>query len=124
MTSRSLTVLIVDDQDDIRRMLSRLLSKAGIDVVREAASGEEAIDFVAGNDPDVIVMDVQMPGIGGVEATVAIKQRRPDITIFGFTAWGKAEQERMLAAGAAAVFDKTDVQALLAAVIELRDPPQ
>ena len=118
---RTVSVLIVDDQEDIRRMLSRLLSKAGANVVGEVATGEEAIEFVADNDPDVIVMDIQMPGIGGVEATAAIKQQRPELTIFGFTSWGKAQQDAILAAGATDVFDKTDIHPLLAAVAALRD---
>ena len=102
-------------------MLSRLLSKGGATVVGEVGTGEEAIDFVADNHADVIVMDIQMPGIGGVEATAAIKQQRPEITIFGFTAWGRADQDAILAAGATDVFDKIDVQPLLAAVAALRD---
>lgn len=123
LNSKSVNVLVVDDQDDIRRMLSRLLAKVGVDHVAESATGEEAITYVAENDVDVVVMDIQMPGMGGIEATAAIKEARPDIIIFGFTAWPEAEQRSMLAAGATAVFDKVDMQPLLDAVINSGDPP-
>lgn len=62
-------VLVVDDHDLIRAGLSRMLmDDGGIDVIGEAASGEEAIDQVRELKPDVVLMDLKMPGIGGLEA--------------------------------------------------------
>jgi signal transduction histidine kinase len=63
-----LSILVVDDQDDIRTSLAALLRLRGASVV-EAASGSEAIQRVQQARPDVILMDVRMPGIGGLEAT-------------------------------------------------------
>ncbi|QHC65329.1 response regulator [Rathayibacter sp. VKM Ac-2759] len=63
-------VVLVDDHALMRQGISTILSaQADIDVVGEASSGEEALEVVAGAHPDVVCMDVEMPGIGGLEAT-------------------------------------------------------
>jgi DNA-binding NarL/FixJ family response regulator len=62
-------VLVVDDQDLVRRGLRMILDLAGIDVVGEAADGEAAVEQVAALSPDVVLMDLRMPGVDGVEAT-------------------------------------------------------
>ena len=68
-------VLVVDDHDLIRAGLSRMLMDDGsIEVLGEACSGEEAIESVRSNPPDVVLMDLKMPGIGGLEATRRIRR--------------------------------------------------
>ena len=63
-------VLIVDDHALIRLALRRILEESGeIDVVSEVSSGEEAVEFARRNSVDLVLMDVDMPGMGGVEAT-------------------------------------------------------
>ncbi|MCJ1696549.1 response regulator transcription factor [Rathayibacter caricis] len=63
-------VVLVDDHALIRQGISTILSvQSGIDVVGEASSGEDALELVARTRPDVVCMDVEMPGIGGIEAT-------------------------------------------------------
>src|SRR3954447_19279644 len=62
-------VLVVDDQDMVRTGLRMILDLAGIDVVGEAADGEAAVSQVAALAPDVVLMDLRMPGVDGVEAT-------------------------------------------------------
>ncbi|OOB90646.1 response regulator [Rathayibacter sp. VKM Ac-2630] len=63
-------VVLVDDHALMRQGISTILSvQPGIDVVGEASSGEEALELVARTRPDVVCMDVEMPGIGGIEAT-------------------------------------------------------
>src|ERR671925_717861 len=62
-------VLIVDDHDLFRTGLRNLLEEQGLDVVAEAANGQAALHVVADLAPDVVVMDLNMPGISGVEAT-------------------------------------------------------
>ncbi len=63
-------VLIVDDHALIRLALRRILEESGeIDVVSEVSSGEEAVEFSRRNPVDLVLMDVDMPGMGGVEAT-------------------------------------------------------
>lgn len=110
------TIVIVDDDEDIRRILRRMMPLAGAEVVAELASGEEAVDWMASNDARLMVMDVQMAGIGGTEATRRIKAAKPETTIFGFTGWGRAEAEEMVQAGASAVFEKTKLPDLIEAI--------
>jgi len=62
-------VLIVDDHDLFRTGLRNLLEEQGVQVVGEAASGGEAVHFVRELAPDVVVMDLNMPGMGGIDAT-------------------------------------------------------
>ncbi len=65
----SLRVLIVDDHDLFRAGLRNLLEEQGVKIVGEASSGTEAVKIVRELTPDVVVMDLNMPGMGGVEAT-------------------------------------------------------
>jgi DNA-binding NarL/FixJ family response regulator len=65
----SLRVLIVDDHDLFRTGLRNLLEEQGVQIVGEASSGTEAVKIVRELTPDVVVMDLNMPGMGGVEAT-------------------------------------------------------
>jgi NarL family two-component system response regulator LiaR len=72
-----LRVLLVDDHDLFRSGLRNLLEERGVQIVGEAASGNEALRIVRENAPDVVVMDLNMPGMGGVEATRRIAQIAP-----------------------------------------------
>jgi DNA-binding NarL/FixJ family response regulator len=70
-------VLIVDDHDLFRSGLRNLLEEEGVHVVGEAAAGQEALNIVREISPDVVVMDLNMPGMGGVEATRHISTIAP-----------------------------------------------
>ena len=70
-------VLLVDDHDLFRTGLRNLLEEEGVDVVGEAAAGDEALRYVRELQPDVVVMDLNMPGMGGVEATKKIIAHAP-----------------------------------------------
>ena len=70
-------VLIVDDHDLFRSGLRNLLEEQGVHVVGEAAAGEEALEITRELAPDVVVMDLNMPGMGGVEATRQISTIAP-----------------------------------------------
>jgi DNA-binding NarL/FixJ family response regulator len=70
-------VALVDDHELFRRGLHELLTEHGLEVVGEAADGEEAVRLAEEEIPDVILMDVSMPGIGGVEATRRIRAETP-----------------------------------------------
>ena len=80
-------VVVVDDHNVMRSGLKLLLTADGIDVVGEAASGEKAIEVVdqLAPAPDVVVMDVVMDGIGGIEATRRIKSAHPDVQVLILT---------------------------------------
>jgi DNA-binding NarL/FixJ family response regulator len=82
----SLRLLIVDDQPLIRRGLSMMLAaESGVEVVGQAADGAEAIDRALVTSPDVVVMDLQMPGVSGVAATREITRRLPGTRVVVLT---------------------------------------
>ncbi|MEJ2509950.1 MAG: UvrY/SirA/GacA family response regulator transcription factor [Gammaproteobacteria bacterium] len=79
-------VLLVDDHDLVRMGIRRLLDDADdINVVAEACSGEEAISLARKLKPDVVLMDVSMPGIGGLEATRKVMQSTPKTKVIAVT---------------------------------------
>lgn len=79
-------VMLVDDHDLVRTGIKRLLEDhPNIKIVGEATSGEQALDQVSENDPDVVLMDINMPGIGGLEATRKLLQRKPMLKIIVVT---------------------------------------
>jgi len=69
----SATILVVDDEPQIRRVLRSTLSSQGY-VITEAKTGEEAVESVRKNKPDLVLLDVNMPGMGGVEACREIRR--------------------------------------------------
>ena len=85
---RNIRVMLVDDQQLVREGLRRMLELDGeIDVVGEAKSGEEAVAKSTGLDPDIILMDVRMPGMGGIEATRQLKARECKANIIILTVY-------------------------------------
>jgi len=78
----AIRVLVVDDHAIMRDGIRALLGRAeDIDVVGEAGGGRDAIALARALSPDVIVMDIAMPDLGGLEATLAIRKERPDSKI-------------------------------------------
>ena len=114
-----INVMLVDDHDLVRNGIRRLLDDvSGIKVVAEAVSGEQAVKQVRNNQPDVILMDVSMPGIGGLEATRKIMQTLPDVKIIAVTIHDDEPfPARLLEAGAAGYLTKgCDVREIIKAI--------
>lgn len=103
-----INVLVVDDHDLVRTGIRRMLADvAGVSVVGEAASGEEALLRVRELRPDLVLMDVKMPGIGGLEATRKILRSHSDIKVIAVTACDEEPfPSRLLQAGAAGYLTK------------------
>jgi CheY-like chemotaxis protein len=100
------TVLVADDNDVAQRLCRRVLEKAGYRVLI-AADGLQAVDLALSNRPNMILMDVAMPGIDGLEAMRRIKVEMPVIPIVIASAHSMAsDRERFLAAGADDVLSK------------------
>ncbi|HAG94817.1 MAG: two-component system response regulator UvrY [Pseudomonadales bacterium] len=101
-------VFIVDDHDLVRTGISRMLADvAGIKVVGEAASGEDALKLVRDLGPDVVLMDAKMPGIGGLEATRKLLRNNADVRVIAVTACGEEPfPSRFLQAGASGYLTK------------------
>src|SRR6185436_20458811 len=78
-------VVVVDDHDVFRNGLVSLLSEQGIDVVGVAGEGQEAIRLVAQLAPDVVVMDLNLPGMSGLEATVRLSAEAPSTRVLVLT---------------------------------------
>lgn len=77
MTHPALRVVVADDHHAYRHGLALLLRKNGIDVVAEVPDGRTAIRAVEEEAPDVVVMDLSMPGVSGLEATRQLAERSP-----------------------------------------------
>lgn len=101
-------VLVVDDHDLVRAGITRMLEDvSGIKVVGEAASGEDAIQKCRELHPNVVLMDIKMPGIGGLEATRKLYRIDPDIRVIAVTVCGDDPfPSRLLQAGAAGYVTK------------------
>ncbi|WIO73079.1 response regulator [Porticoccaceae bacterium LTM1] len=81
-------IVLIDDHDLVRAGIRRLLGDVcGTNVVAEGASGEEAIELVREHQPDVVFMDIRMPGMGGLEATSRILTMRPETIVIGLSAF-------------------------------------
>jgi len=101
-------ILAVDDQEDNRRILRDLLTSAGYEVI-EATTGEEAVAVAESELPDLILMDIQLPGIDGYEATRRIKanphlQQIPLIVVTSYALSG--DDAKAFSAGADAYVSK------------------
>jgi two-component system invasion response regulator UvrY len=101
-------VLLVDDHELVRMGIRRLLQDVnGIKVVGEVGTGEDAIKLAKELIPDVVLMDVQMPGIGGLEATRKMTRHNSDIKILALTVCDdEPYPSRLLQAGAAGYITK------------------
>jgi DNA-binding NarL/FixJ family response regulator len=101
-------VFVVDDHTVVRRGLRAYLETVGdMEVIGEAADGQEALDGIAalvgaGQAPDVVLMDLLMPGMDGVAATTAITERHPEVAVVAMTSFTQADMVHgALQAGAA-----------------------
>lgn len=106
--SSLITVLIVDDHELVRAGIRSLLSSvSGLKVIGEAGSGEEAVKIAREKRPHVVLMDVRMPGIGGLEATRKLLRADPDIKVIALTACDEEPfPSKLLQAGAAGYLTK------------------
>jgi len=78
MTATPLRVLLAEDHTLVRKGIRAVLRQVGwIDVIAEAADGREALDLARRHGPDVVVMDIAMPGLNGLEATARITKESP-----------------------------------------------
>ena|SRR2546421_28258 len=88
---RKVKVLIVDDQRSIRNVLTSMIGTLGGEVIGEAENGEEAVAQCAALQPDMILMDITMPKMDGIEALKRIMATSPDMLVIMLTSHNTAE---------------------------------
>jgi CheY-like chemotaxis protein len=106
---RTIRVMVVDDTDHVRRMLTSMLSLDGYAVVGDAASGPAALEVIDEADPDIVVVDYKMPGMDGLATARGIRERREGQVMILYTAYIDDELERAAAeAGISLCIGKVD----------------
>lgn len=105
---KSIRVLLVDDHFLVRQGLRKYLSHyLDIELVGEATDGEEAVKLTDLLKPDVVVMDIHMPRMNGIEATESIMRKHPHLQIIGLSFYvGNGNREAFLDAGACLLLEK------------------
>lgn len=105
---KSIRVLLVDDHFLVRQELRKYLSHhLDIELVGEATNGEEAVKLTDLLKPDVVVMDINMPRMNGIEATGSIMRKHPGLQVIGLSFYvGNGNREAFLDAGACLLLEK------------------
>jgi DNA-binding NarL/FixJ family response regulator len=106
--SRRIRVLLADDHKVMREILSLLLGdEPDIEVVGEAADGAAAVEMASEHHPDIVIMDVTMPCLNGIDATRRITSHMPDVHVIGLSMHEREDMAAsMLRAGACAYLSK------------------
>jgi two-component system invasion response regulator UvrY len=107
---RPAQVLIVDDQPPFREAARLVVELSeGFEVAGEAVSGEESLELVRELSPDIVLMDINLPGIDGIEATRRIVSESPNVRVIVLSTYEAEEYEpRALAVGATTFIGKSD----------------
>ncbi len=104
---RPIRVLVADDHELVRLGLRSVLEEAGIDVVAEAADGLEAVERALESRPDILLLDLRMPGMGGVDVCRRVRAEAPEVNVVVLTSF--AEDDDIfgaLSAGASSYLSK------------------
>ena len=112
--SKQIRVLVVDDDRDTRDSLARLLSAHGM-VVESCPSAEDALDLLSRSDTDVIISDVSMPGMSGIEFASQLRTMRPHTPIILLTGFAGVV-DRAIAQGMMALLKPYEVSRLLSLI--------
>lgn len=117
------TIIVVDDSARIRRGLVGLLELAeDMTVIGEASDAEQALPLVDERTPDVVLLDLVMPGMGGLEATRRIRAGYPSVVVIAVTAMPGGREMATLAGAHAVVTKDADPQMLISTVRSLTEP--
>jgi DNA-binding NarL/FixJ family response regulator len=94
--ARTARLVLVDDDHNLRLALRELMEEAGYAVVGEAGNGAEGLDVISRERPDVVLLDLRMPGVGGVEVARELRRRSPGVRIIMFSAYADLGLQSLL----------------------------
>jgi DNA-binding NarL/FixJ family response regulator len=116
--STPIRILLVDDDPQFRQLVKLVLRKVdGVEIVSEAPDGRTGVDQTAELEPDVVLLDLMMPGMDGFEALPLILQAHPQASVIVLTALDADEAEEGVLFGAAGFVEKRYIAERLEAVI-------
>lgn len=118
MAIQEYTIMVVDDEENIRLLYKEELEDEGYKIAA-AASGEEALEVLPEVKPDLVVMDIKMPGISGVETLIKIKEIDKNIPVILCSAYGDYKQDFTTWASDAYVVKSTSLDELKKAILEV-----
>ena len=118
MTPATRNILVVDDEQNIRFLYKEELEEAGYQV-SVAATGEEALKMLDKQVPDLIILDIKMPGMDGIEVMRRIKDEKGDIPIILCSAYGQYKQDFRVWASDAYVVKSADLRELKLTIKEI-----
>ena len=120
---RRIRVMIADDQQPTRLGLSALLTLCPeVELIGEAADGLEAVQLAVERRPDVVLMDMQMPVMDGLEATRRIKTHKPEIKVIALTMYGRYKAQALAAGVDAFLLKGCATETLLDVILNLKEP--
>ena len=119
-TMAAIRVLLVDDESLVRKVLRQILAAyPDMELVGEAATGYEAISAVERLQPDIVVMDIRMPGLDGIAAAGEIRRKYPHVKVIGLSEYAYGyNTDAMEKAGALGVYQKSNAFEELYSVIK------
>jgi DNA-binding NarL/FixJ family response regulator len=113
----STRIVLVDDHSMLREGLRRILEQEpDLEIVGEAAAGEAALELVAQLLPDIVLMDVRMPGMDGIEVTRRLRTSHPQVQVLVLSAYPDFAREALQAGAAGYLLKSAPVRQLLASV--------
>ena len=122
MRAEALRVLVVDDHSVVRRGTRRILEEAGIEVTGEAATAEQALEIIDHAASDVVLADVRLPGMSGIELITELRRHRPGTRVLVLSSYGDpgymlktASDEELISAVRSAALGATIVDAAVSA---------
>lgn len=112
-------VLIADDNDTVRNLIRSLLqSKANLEICAETTDGRTTINYALAMQPDLLILDVVMPEVNGLEVAEILKKSLPNTKTVLFTMYGESIRSLALVAGVHAILPKPDGILELSAAVD------